>query len=173
MRHNDRRDTQSTKDNMKLETEPNERASIRHALQRYVFMTLVYGWITLGLIIASKKNLLHESQISTVLNIVFNGGLDFEFLSIILVSTIFTNGIYSFIHPINSRIFACEAIGSIFLTLGALGSYLPIIYSILFDGTLRHIASAFLSWVAFGFLGIIFSDFKLLERFLRGLTTNH
>lgn len=157
---------------MELETMTNERASIRHALLRYIFMTLVYGWITLGLIIASKNNLLHESQISAVLNIIFNGGLDFEFFAIIIASIIFTNGICSFFHPLKSRKLAFEAIGAILLTLGALGSLIPIVFVFLFNWTLWHFVNTLWIWVLFGFLGILISDVQLLENFLKTLVRN-
>ncbi len=96
-----------------------ESSSIKQAIQRYFFMTSVYGWLTVGLIIASKKHLLHESQTSKILDIIFNGGLDGEFFAIVLVSIVFTKGIYSFAPVENSTEFACEAIGGIFLTLGS------------------------------------------------------
>jgi hypothetical protein len=139
-----------------------ELSSIKQAIQRYIFMTSVYGWLTVGLIIASKKKLLHETQTEKILDIIFNGGLDGEFFVIVLVSIVFTKGIYSFAPVENSTAFACEAIGGIFLTLGQMGSCLSVLYSVLFNGPWWHIVIAIWIWIFFGFIGIILSDLKLL-----------
>ena len=147
-----------------------ENTRIKFGLQKYIFMTMVYGCISFGLIIASKKQLLDESQIATIFNIVFNGGLDFEYFGIVIAAIIFTKGIYSFWQPEYSTIFACEAFGVIILTLGELGPCLFILYFILFNGVWLHIFMALLVWILLGFIGIILSDFQLLIFLLNNVT---
>ncbi len=144
-----------------------ESSSIKQAVQRYIFMTSVYGWLTVGLIIASKKQLLHESQIVRIIEIIFNGGLDFEFFAIVFVSIIFSNGVFSFVYPIESRKFALKAIGAIILTLGELTSCMFVLYHILFNGTWIHTVFALFIWFIFGAIGIIISDFRIFTLFFK------